>query len=198
MIKMEETSTIAHVMDDLLTIKGIINVVMLPSYLKKGIQDEEKVDECQSTAFFTRVNTGVKEVLKREVLVAAITNDDYVYPPEPVELVFLGDTVGEEIRDKSRLEDLKKDPNAMLLGDSFVIYKDKMPKDSMRQAIMGQIKIMIPPMSVGLKDEKDVYGLVLGMPCTQTDVMLRNWLKCQSIELPERGGVILIGFNLMR
>jgi hypothetical protein len=195
---MDETTTIANVMDDILTIKGVVDAVLLPSSLKKSIQDQEKADECQANGLFMKVNTGIKEVMKREVLVGAMTNEEYVYPPEPVELVYMGDTVGEEIRDKSKLEDYKKDPNAMLLGDSFVIYKDKMPKDNLRKAITGDIKIMIPPMSVGLKDEEGVYGLVLAMPCTQTDVMLREWLKCQGINLLDKQGIILIGFNLLK
>ena len=199
MIEMDEMSAIKQLMDDLLTVKGIVDVVMLPATLKREIQASETTGECQSDGFFAKVNAGVKEVLKREFLVAAITNDDYEYPPEPVELIYMGDTVGEEIRDKKSLEGLRSDPNAILLGDSFVLYKDRLPKDSMRKAMTGQIRILIPPMSVGLKDEKNVYGLVLGMPCTQTDVYLKEWLKCNGIDLSnERLGVILIGFNVMR
>jgi len=196
---MSDAPAVAQFMGNLMAVKGIIDVTMLPSELKKDILCLEIKEECQANNFFQKTNAGVREVLKREFMVAAITDDNYTYPPETVELLFLGDTVGEEIRDKSRLEQLKSDPNAMLLGDSFVIYKDRLPKDSIKKAMSGQIKVFIPPMSVGVMEADNVYSTVLGMPSTQTDVFLKEWLKSHGFEaLDERRGVILIGFNLMR
>lgn len=196
---MSDTAAVAQFMNDLMTIKGVTDVCMLPSEIKKDILALETEAECKEDNFFKKNNAGIREVLKREFMVAGITDDNYTYPPEPVELLFLGDTVGEEIRDKNKLEDIKKDPNAMLLGDSFVIYKDRLPKDSVKKAMTGQIKVFIPPMSVGLKETENVYSTVLGMPSTQTDTFLKEWLKRHGFEsLDERTGVILIGFNLMR
>ncbi|MEN3051704.1 MAG: hypothetical protein ABC596_07850, partial [Candidatus Methanosuratincola petrocarbonis] len=147
--------------------------------------------------FFLKYNAGVREALKRDYLLAALTDENYTYPPEPVELIYLGDTVGVEIRDKSLLETYKKDENAMLLGDSFVIFKDKLPPNSVRKAMSGEIKVFIPPMSVGVEAPEGIHGLVLGMPSTYTDVLLKDWLRGKGIDVSNKNlGVVLIGFNI--
>jgi hypothetical protein len=185
-------------MEEFLKVPGIVDVILLPRDLRKEILASETKEECEAGGFFTKYNAGLREVLKREHMVAILTNDLYKYPPEPMELVCLGETVGEEIKDKEQLKQFAKDPNNMILGDSFVIFKDKLPRSSLRKAQLGEIKIFLPPMSVGVKDVKGVYGLVLGMPSTHTDIFLKSWLKCQGVDLSnERYGVILVGFNIM-
>ncbi|MGA2574279.1 MAG: hypothetical protein ABSF36_08830 [Candidatus Methanomethylicaceae archaeon] len=194
----QHDASFAGLMEEFLKVPGIVDVILLPRDLRKEILASETKEECEAGGFFTKYNAGLREVLKREHMVAILTNDLYKYPPEPMELVCLGETVGEEIKDKEQLKQFAKDPNNMILGDSFVIFKDKLPRSSLRKAQLGEIKIFLPPMSVGVKDVKGVYGLVLGMPSTHTDIFLKSWLKCQGVDLSnERYGVILVGFNIM-
>gem|GEM_PF-991739 len=188
--------TVAGLMERLIGVRGIIDAVLLPSELKRRILESEMCEEANAASFFRKCNAGVREVLKRENLLAALTDENYTYPPEPVELIYLGETVGIEIRDKSLLEVYRKDCNAMVLGDSFVIFKDKLPSDGVRRALSGEIKVFIPPMSVGVGDVGGVHGLVLGMPSPATDLLLKDWLRERGIDTSDRKlGVVLIGFN---
>lgn len=188
---------VGSLMERLINIKGIVDSVLLPTELKKEILSSELCEENNTGGFFLKYNAGVREVLKRDHLLAVLTDENYTYPPEPVELIYLGDTVGVEIRDKSLLESYKKDENAMLLGDSFVIFKDKLPPNSVRKAMSGEIKVFIPPMSVGVEAPEGIHGLVLGMPSTYTDLLLKDWLREKGIDVSNKNlGVVLIGFNI--
>ncbi len=191
-------STLAKLMDRLLKIPGVTDAVLLPQELKKEILASELREECESKGFFQKYNAGLRDALKRDGIIAVFTNDLYKYPPEPIELVCYGETVGREIKDRTELKSLSEDANNMILGDSFVIFKDKLPKDNLKKVISGEIRIFIPPMSVGFNDVEDVYGLVLAMPSTGTDMMLKDWLRRHGIStLDERTGVILVGFNMV-
>lgn len=188
---------VGSLMERLINVKGIVDAVLLPTELKNEILSSELCEENDTGGFFLKYNAGVREALKRDHLLAAITDENYTYPPEPVELIYLGDTVGVEIRDKSLLESYKKDENAMLLGDSFVIFKDKLPPNSVRKAMSGEIKVFIPPMSVGVEAPEGIHGLVLGMPSTYTDLLLKDWLRKKGIDVSNKNlGVVLIGFNI--
>ncbi|MBC7127618.1 MAG: hypothetical protein ABC585_00985 [Candidatus Methanosuratincola petrocarbonis] len=188
---------VGSLMERLINVKGIVDAVLLPTELKNEILSSELCEENNTGGFFLKYNAGVREALKRDYLLAALTDENYTYPPEPVELIYLGDTVGVEIRDKSLLETYKKDENAMLLGDSFVIFKDKLPPNSVRKAMSGEIKVFIPPMSVGVEAPEGIHGLVLGMPSTYTDVLLKDWLRGKGIDVSNKNlGVVLIGFNI--
>lgn len=188
---------VGSLMERLINVKGIIDAILLPTELKNEILSSELCEEANTGGFFLKYNAGVREALKRDHLLAALTDENYTYPPEPVELIYLGDTVGVEIRDKSLLEAYRNDQNAMLLGDSFVIFKDKLPPNSVRKAMSGEIKVFIPPMSVGVDAPEGIHGLVLGMPSTYTDVLLKNWLREKGIDVSNKNlGVVLIGFNI--
>lgn len=188
---------VADLMERLVSVKGMTDVILLPTNLKREIMASEICEESNTQGFFLKYNAGLREALKRDNLFAVLTDENYTYPPEPVELIYLGDTVGIEIRDKSLLETYRNDKNAMLLGDSFVIFKDKLPPNSIRKAMSGEIKVFIPPMSVGIEAVEGVHGLVLAMPSTATDVLLKSWLKEKGIDVSNKSlGVILIGFNV--
>jgi ABC-type nitrate/sulfonate/bicarbonate transport system substrate-binding protein len=61
----------------------------------------------------------------------------------------------------------------------------------------GEIKVFIPPMSVGVEAPEGIHGLVLGMPSTYTDLLLKDWLRKKGIDVSNKNlGVVLIGFNI--
>ncbi|MDI9643732.1 MAG: hypothetical protein QFX35_00750 [Candidatus Verstraetearchaeota archaeon] len=188
---------VADLMERIVNIKGMIDATLLPTELKREIMASEMCEESNSQGFFLKYNAGVREALKRDNLLAVLTDENYTYPPEPVELIYLGDTVGMEIRDKSLLDVYKSDKNAMLLGDSFVIFKDRLPPNSIRKAMSGEIKVFIPPMSVGIEAVDGVHGLVLAMPSTATNELLKDWLRERGFDVSNKNlGVVLIGFNI--
>jgi hypothetical protein len=185
-------------MEKLMGIPGIIDAILLPQDLRKEILIREKAEECDTKGFFAKYNAGLREVLKRDFIITILTDEHYMYPPEPVELIWLGETVGEEIKDKTKLKELTKDNNNMVLGDSFVIYKNKLPRNSLRKALSGEIRVIIPPMSVGIEDVKNVHGLVLAMPSTNTDLYLKEWLCCHGVDVSNKKlGAVLVGFNII-
>lgn len=191
-------SKIADLMEKLMSVPGMVDAIPLPQDLRKEILAKETAEECDKKGFFAKYNAGLREVLRRDYIIAVLTDEHYTYPPEPVELIYFGETVGEEIRDKGKLKVLASDSNNMILGDSFVIYRNKLPRNSVRKALSGEIKVLIPPMSVGIKDVKNVYGLVLAMPSTNTDVFLKQWLSCQGVDTSNKNlGVVLVGFNII-
>ncbi|RSN72852.1 MAG: hypothetical protein DSO07_07460 [Thermoproteota archaeon] len=189
---------VMEVMKRLSCIKGVSDIILLPDELKRKILELEVCEESDPKNFFRRYNAGVREVLKRDYVLVALTNEEYVYPPEPIELICFGETVGMELRDKSMVEKYRNDENVILLGDSFVIFKDKLPFDSTKRALVGEIKLFIPPMSVGIEPPEGVYGLVLGMPSSNACEFLKNWLKEKGVDVSNKNlGLILVGFNLL-
>ena len=181
-------------------IKGVREVCELTNEEKKEALRIEVESEKKAVSGFMRCyNAGMRSVVEKEVVLAILHDENYRYPPETVQLICGGEVVGEEVREKERAEELKKRRDVLWLGDTFVIYKDRLPRGYRKKMMSGSIYIFIPPMSVKELEKVDrIYGVVEAMPSTPTDLYLKDRLKLRGIDVSHpKLGVALVGFNIL-
>ncbi len=142
-------------------------------------------------------NEGVKEALKREAVYAVAYRPKFFegfkdrLHGSSVVMMAGGDVVGEEVTDAWRLRELKGRRDVILVGSSFVLYKDKLRRAK------GEAKIVLPARTFPpLEHLKQVRDVVSGSPSPPVDYYLKLKMNVDT-EDPEIGTVI-IGFNPRR
>lgn len=118
-------------------------------------------------------NQGIKEVFKRQAIIAFTTNMEYVWPEGPnVVLMQHGEKVGEDVYDPEKLEECKKCSDMMVMGN-FVIYKNAVPKP--KEAKKEPLTVVLPPQKCPeVECACGVTNVVLASPSTPTDEYLRS------------------------
>jgi hypothetical protein len=174
-------------------IKGVENTYILSEEDKEKIFElEKKAEGAVLMGLGIGDNQGIKEVFKRQVIIAFTTNMDYVWPEGPnVMLMQYGEKVGEDIYDPEKLEECKK-CNDMLVMGNFVIYKSAVPKP--KDAKKEPVTVVLPPQKC--QDVECVEGVtnaVLASPSTPSDEYIRSIMDLK----PAVGlGTFIIGFDL--
>jgi len=136
------------------------------------------------------VNEGVREVLSRQHVVVISHSPALRHPPGPIIVIADGERiVGEEVWEPGQLERLSKDPNAIFLGKSLVLYRD-----ALTQARGKPLKLTYRALPFPELDEipgiKDVASITITVP-----VHLRFSEKAGWNPDDPRLGTVLIGFN---
>lgn len=137
-------------------------------------------------------NQGIKEVFKRQVIIAFTTNMEYVWPEGPnVILMQYGEKVGEDVYDPEKLEECKKCKDMMVMGN-FVLYRNAVPKP--KEATKEPLTVVLPPQKCPeVECACGATNVVLGSPSTPSDEYIRNRMGLK----PEKGqGTFIIGFDL--
>jgi hypothetical protein len=170
-------------------IKGTLDIKRLsPEHRLKVLELEEAFEEETSMRSRRFYNEGIREVLDRQEVIVLAYNNDFRHPPEPLVRWRLGGVdIGEEVWDAKVLEELRGKKDALLIGDTFVIYRDRL-KDSP----LVDFVILFPALSFpeleGLDEIKDV---VSASPSAPTDIYIRHIMGWDP-----KIGIILIGFDL--
>jgi hypothetical protein len=174
-------------------IKGVEDTYILSE------EDKEKIIELEKKAEGTVLmglgvgdNQGIKEVFKRQIIIAFTTNMDYVWPEGPnVVLMQYGEKVGEDVYDPEKLEECKK-CNDMLVMGNFVIYKSSVPKP--KDAKKEPITVVLPPQKCQeVECVEDVTNVVLASPSTPSDEYIRSVMGLK----PAVGlGTFIIGLDI--
>jgi hypothetical protein len=174
-------------------IKGVEDTYILSEEDKEKILElEKKAEGAVLMGLGVGDNQGIKEVFKRQVIIAFTTNMNYVWPEGPnVVLMQYGEKVGEDVYDPEKLEECKK-CNDMLVMGNFVIYKNSVPKP--KDAKKEPITVVLPPQKC--QDVECVEGVtnaVLASPSTPSDEYIRSTMGLK----PTVGlGTFIIGFDL--
>ena len=175
------------------TIKGVEDTYILSEEDKeKIIELEKKAEGAVLMGLGVGDNQGIKEVFKRQVIIAFTTNMNYVWPEGPnVLLMQYGEKVGEDIYDPEKLEECEKCKDMLVMGN-FVIYKSAVPKP--KDAKKEPITVVLPPQKC--KDVECIEGVanvVLASPSTPSDEYIRSVMDLK----PAVGlGTFIIGFDL--
>jgi hypothetical protein len=173
--------------------KGVEDTYILNEEDKEKILElEKKAEGAVLMGLGVGDNQGVKEVLKRQVIVAFTTNMDYVWPEGPnVILMQYGEKIGEDIYDPEKLEECKR-CNDMLVMGNFVIYKNAVPKpkDSKKEPIT----VVLPSKRCEeVECAEGVINAVLASPSTPTDEYIRSVMGLK----PEKErGTFILGFDV--
>ncbi|MDQ1275452.1 MAG: hypothetical protein QG610_1026 [Euryarchaeota archaeon] len=173
--------------------KGVEDTYILNEEDKEKIFElEKKAEGAVLMGMGVGDNRGIKEVLKRKLIIAFTTNMDYVWPEGPnVILMQFGEKVGEDVYDPEKLEECKRCKDMVVMGN-FVIYRSAVPKP--KDAKKEPITVVLPPQKC--EDLECVDGLaniVLASPSTPSDEYIRSVMGLK----PAIGvGTFIIGFDL--
>lgn len=162
-------------------------------------EDKEKIFELEKKAEGAVLmgmgigdNQGIKEVFKRQVIIAFTTNMDYVWPEGPnVILMQYGEKVGEDVYDPEKLEECKNCKDMMVMGN-FVIYRNAVPKPQSTKK--EPMTVVLPPQSCKeVECVSNVANTVLASPSTPSDEYIRSVMGLK----PRVGqGTFIIGYDI--
>jgi hypothetical protein len=173
--------------------KGVEDTYILNEEDKEKIFElEKKAEGAVLMGMGVGDNQGIKEVLKRQVIIAFTTNMDYVWPEGPnVILMQYGEKVGEDVYDPDKLEECKKCKDMLVMGN-FVIYRTAVPKPE--DAKKEPITVVLPPQKCeDLECVEGLSSIVLASPSTPSDEYIRSVMGLK----PAAGmGTFIIGFDL--
>ncbi|MEE9585710.1 MAG: hypothetical protein V3W09_02295 [Nitrososphaerales archaeon] len=141
-------------------------------------------------------NLGVRESLKRGLVFAVAYRPRFFASfkgrlhGSSVVMTSGGDVVGEEVTDPGRLRKLKGKGGIILIGSSFVLYKDRVRKAG------GEAKIVLPGRAFPpLEDLAGARDIISGSPSSPVDQYLKLKMNVDSND-PDIGTVI-VGFTLV-
>ncbi len=190
---MECKDIIQDVICRIKAIKGVEETYILTEKDKEKIFElEKKAEGAVLMGLGVGDNQGIKEVFKRQIIIAFTTNTNYVWPEGPnVILMQFGEKIGEDVYDPQKLEECKKCKDMMVMGN-FVIYKNTVPKP--KDAKKEPITVVLPPQKCQeLECANGVINAVLASPSTPSDEYIRSVTGLK----PGAGlGTFLIGFDV--
>jgi hypothetical protein len=174
-------------------IKGVEDTYILSEEDKDKIFElEKKAEGAVLMGLGVGDNQGIKEVFKRQVIIAFTTNMNYVWPEGPnVVLIQYGEKIGEDVYDPEKLEECKK-CNDMLVMGNFVIYRNAVPKP--KDTKKEPITVVLPPQKCqDVECVEGVINAVIASPSTPSDEYIRSVMDLK----PALGlGTFIIGFDL--
>lgn len=190
---MECKSVIQDVICKIKSIKGVDEAYILDEKDKEKIFElEKKAEGAVLMGLGVGDNQGIKEVFKRQIIIAFTTNMDYIWPEGPnVYLMQYGEKIGEDIYDPQKLEECKKCKDMIVMGN-FVIYRSAVPKP--KDAGKEPITVVLPPQKCQeVECVNGVINVVLASPSTPSDEYIRSVMGLR----PGTGlGTFLVGFDL--
>lgn len=174
-------------------IKGVDETYILTEKDREKILElEKKAEGAVLMGLGIGDNQGIKEVFKRQIIIAFTTNMNYVWPEGPnVILMQFGEKIGEDIYDPQKLEECKKCKDMMVMGN-FVIYRNTVPKP--KDAKKEPITVVLPPQKCQeLECVNGIINAILASPSTPSDEYIRSVMGLK----PATGlGTFLIGFDV--
>ena len=190
---MECTQVIQDVICRLKATKGVEDTYILDEKDKETVLElEKKAEGAVLMGLGVGDNQGIKEVFKRQIIIAFTTNMNYVWPEGPnVVLMQYGEKVGEDIYDPEKLEECKKCDDMIVMGN-FVIYRSAVPKP--KDAKKEPITVVLPPKKCQeVECVNGVTNALLASPSTPSDEYIRSVMGLE----PQTGlGTFIIGFDL--
>jgi hypothetical protein len=185
-----------ELLESMKSIKGLQVVFLMAEEVKFQLLEVET--DAEKRAFMGLgmcYNSGVREVLRRPIVLAVITNMDFDWGCQAHMVLKKDDVVvGEEVLESKRIEELEKRDNILFLHKNFVIYKDKVnfPTD------LVENKCCFDLPALTLYDEypqlRQFGDHIVCFPSSVGDIFLK---KAYYGGVDERGmGTALFGFKL--
>ena len=189
---MQREEIIERVRQRLKERKGVGETYVLLEEDRENIKElEKKADEMTLMGLGRGDNRGVKEVLKKDVVIPFTTSMDYVWPACPnVVLMHHDRVVGEDMDDECKLNELKSCRDNLVIGN-IVIYDKELLKsiDPKNDPLI----VVLPPKPCAEVDElPHICNVALASPSPPTDEYLK-----QKMGLPQSHGTgtFILGFD---
>jgi len=177
--------------------RGVMALKVLSEEEKGEILDTEgRVEEKIVFGMCKSLNKGLREALQREFTVAMIIQtSEFQYPHHPYMSMICGDqVVGELVKDKKGVEELRKTPGNLFLWENFVVYTKRLPRNPKERDEMRIVYLPREPLQ--LKGLPYVKNSVFGTPSTEGDTLIKKMLAIRSEE--PTIGTCLVGFNIKK
>lgn len=176
----------------LLNVPGIMDVKLLDKKHLEEILRLETIVE-KSMIGIKCYNEGLREVLKREIVLVIAHLPELRHPPEPIILWKIeNEVVGEEVWEEEKIEKLKKDLNIIFLGKNFILYKNKLSRLRKAESILVYPPIRFPELEK-IELIKDIVSVTVSTPA---DIYIKKEMGW-NVNDPKIG-TVLIGFNIKK
>lgn len=189
---MQREEIIERVRQRLKEIQGVGETYVLLEEDRENIKElEKKADEMTLMGLGRGDNRGVKEVLKKDVVIPFTTSMDYVWPSCPnVVLMHHDRVVGEDVDDECKLNELKCCKDNLVIGNIVIYDKDLLRSIDPKK---DPLIVVLPPKTCAEVEElPHICNVVLASPSPPTDEYLK-----QKMGLPQTHGTgtFILGFD---
>ena len=171
-------------------VKGVLGIKILSQEEREKILELEQ--EAEKHVLFgmgKSLNTGLREILKRDFIVAIANDNEFEWPLEPaVQIVCDNEVIGEEIKSPEKAEEYKRQGH--IVAGNLVIFKDK------AKSIMARkdFTVVLPPMSFKQLEGIDEFtDIVSASPCPPSHLFISEQMSANNAP-----GTILVGFNIKK
>ncbi len=188
------------------SLKGVVNVVVLPENDKSAISEmEERYENNQGLKL---VNSGVRSVLARDTVIAVLKDTTFRPPVSPTVLLVEEIQREDEADEYTAVLDGKpyriigeeifggnvpSGEEHILLSSGFVMYPERRKGRSSVPSYFLMPSIVFPE----LEERKELFGIdniVSASPSSFSDDYIR---KAHNLSLDNRLATILVGFDVM-
>lgn len=176
-------------------LKGTLAVKVLTENQKNQILELEKRNEEKKYFEMCKtLNKAVRTAIERDTAVAmVIKTSEFNYPPPPyMQMKYENQIVGEFVYEEDEINELKKSKGNVFLGENFVVYLTKIPKDVSAREDMRMTHIVKPFKKLEKLD--GIKHAVFGEPCNECDNFIKKLLSIKSND--QTVGTCIIGFNV--
>jgi len=171
-------------------VKGVLGIKMLSKGEREKILElEQEAEKHVLYGMGKGLNTGLREILKRDFIVAIANDDEFEWPPEPaIQIVCGNEVIGEEIKSPEKAEEYKRQGH--IVTGNLVIFRDK------AKSIMSRkdFTVVFPPMSFKRLEVIDEFtDVVSASPCPPSHLFISECMNANNAP-----GTILVGFNIKK
>lgn len=171
-------------------VKGVIGTKMLSREEREKILElEEESEKHVLYGMGKGLNTGLREILKRDFIVAIANDNEFEWPPEPaLQIVCDNEVIGEEIKSLEKAEEYKMQGH--IVTGNLVIFKDKAKSVMARK----DFTVIFPPMSFKqLESIQEFADIVSASPCPPSHLFISEQMNTN-----DAPGTLLVGFNIRK
>jgi hypothetical protein len=183
--------TVDVVVKRLLNTPGVVACWVVPDEDRDSLRQlENEANSRLGLPGMDIVNEGIGDALARQHVVMISHSPTLRHPPGPIILMCDEDNVvGEEIWEPGQFEKLSKDPNALFLGKSLILYRDALAK-AKGKPLKLMYKALPFPEIEEIPGVKDVVSITITIPVHFRFSQKAGW----NPDDPNLG-TVLIGFN---
>lgn len=187
------TDDVGKTLDFFGKLGGVVQARVLSDSEKKSLTEiEARNEEKKFMGMCRTYNKGARETMSRKhTLALVIKGGQFKAISFPrMKMMYKGELVGEELYEKDRIEELKKDSKNLFLWENFVMFMRKLPND---RSEYERVVIVHTPSEDIPQDLSMFENLVMGEPCAESDLVIKESFRFKSQE--GIFGTILIGFD---
>jgi len=182
---------VEKIMDELRSVKGIEKAMHLDEMDLQKTMELEENDRINDPRFFgEKNNVGVKKAFRSDIIMSFVTNKEFEWPRDIIQIVYLGQIVGRDISDSVELEEYKKRRDCCVMGNIVVHYDKFLNINSASET--PTMVINAKPFPV-IENIPQVCDAIITSPSRSTDGYIKSKMD---VENKSHVGTFLVGIQL--